>query len=1129
MTDSKALVIQSGVTRQIPDSDNLVFDGFAPSSGTDVTLTSGSGLASAGGAGSFDWSGASGTFKTSTGTTTVAGVTTFTAAGTALTVDNNATVSGNMTVAGNLTVNGTTTTTDSETVLIADNHLYLNSGYTADAAQTGGLIVNVDPDATATEAVAAGGFTAGVASTSNPTIEVAATTGFAAGDFVQVSGSTSNDGLYEVQGLLTTPNRLDIRGIGLNAEVHTLISQNQLTTEAGAGQVDKVKISVMRTKSDGVWETGTGATTTDLTNSFADVATSTGQTLQAAYDAGQTITTDATGGTLTINGDQQLALGGTLTMDYGSSGAVTATGNPTWDFGTGQADFGGNLDANAGLDVTGGNFTHASGGTGNVDVAWDFSGGVTNSAGELLVSGGNMQLNDSIVMSWGTGDDQTMSSDGTDWTMDNTVATGSTIFKLGTDTSATDFQVQNNSGVAKLTVDGAGNLSHTGGTVTMRVTDNTTNAVLIQEGANAYLDMNTTNGSEEITLHQHTKIIDDKSLRFGTNTDWTVTYDEATDDALEILGTASAAKVAGTTFTIAGSAGGIAADSAAAGAGGDLTWTAGAGGAGTATASEVGGAGGNVTLAAGAGGAGSGAIADGSGGNLTLQAGAAGGGGAATGVHGKIVIEDASMFELPAMTTAARDAFSAVNGMIIYNSTTAQFEGYDNAWSALGSGGSVAGTDNLSFTINQDGGTTNENAALVLESGDGTSEFQGFWTLDADQDPPILEYSVTDDGAADTPQVAIGAGGETADLDATLFFNSGTGGAAQQASILFDGTNDDLEIGSGATAVSAVVNLDAEAGLDVSGGALTVANQAITQTTGGQVTFAGNVDADAGLDVSGAALTIANQAITQTTGGQVTFAGNVDADAGLDVTGALTQTGGTVSMAVTDNSASALLLEDGAGDDYLLLATTTGSEKMSLGNAATNPDYEFLGSGLVDLANGTADVPAGTSLSLGGVACTAGVTAANLNTLTDGSNADSLHTHAAINAGFSATSGEILSAGMLVTMDNDGGNARGFKADSTASNDRQNIVGVADSAVADETAFKVIQMGEVSVADALWDSVPAVGDVGKEVYSSVTTAGEWTLTAPATSGQTVTRCGWVSVGGTGAVKVAVNIGTSVLL
>jgi hypothetical protein len=68
---------------------------------------------------------------------------------------------------------------------------------------------------------------------------------------------------------------------------------------------------------------------------------------------------------------------------------------------------------------------------------------------------------------------------------------------------------------------------------------------------------------------------------------------------------------------------------------------------------------------------------------------------------------------------------------------------------------------------------------------------------------------------------------------------------------------------------------------------------------------------------------------------------------------------------------------------------------MTFGNGTTNPAYEFVGSGLVDLANGTADIPAGTNLALGGVSCTAGVTAANLNTLTDASDASALHYHGA--------------------------------------------------------------------------------------------------------------------------------------
>jgi len=43
-----------------------------------------------------------------------------------------------------------------------------------------------------------------------------------------------------------------------------------------------------------------------------------------------------------------------------------------------------------------------------------FSGGITNSAGEILVSGGNVQLNDSVALTLGTGDDTSIQFNGTD-------------------------------------------------------------------------------------------------------------------------------------------------------------------------------------------------------------------------------------------------------------------------------------------------------------------------------------------------------------------------------------------------------------------------------------------------------------------------------------------------------------------------------------------------------------------------------------------------------------------------------------------------------------------------------------------------------------------------------------------
>lgn len=160
-------------------------------------------------------------------------------------------------LSGNLTVNGTRTVVSGESTAFADNYLNLNANYVADAAQSVGLVASYDPTATSSP-VAGAGFVAGVASVSNPTVEVVSTTGFAAGDVIRVQGSTSNDSFFEVNGLLATPPRLQVKGIGTVAAGEDW-SSVQFTTEAAAGNVYKVAVTVLRCGTDGVWEVGTGA------------------------------------------------------------------------------------------------------------------------------------------------------------------------------------------------------------------------------------------------------------------------------------------------------------------------------------------------------------------------------------------------------------------------------------------------------------------------------------------------------------------------------------------------------------------------------------------------------------------------------------------------------------------------------------------------------------------------------------------------------------------------------------------------------------------------------------------------------------------------------------------------------
>ena len=199
------------------------------------------------------------------------------------------------TIVGDLSVTGTTFTNQATNVLYDDNHLYLNNAYTTVSAQTGGLVVNYLPTSV-TSAVTTGGFTAAVAATTNPTVKVVASAAFAVNDLIQVSGANTaaNDGLYEV---LSKPDAttLKIRNIGGGeGSQNNDFTQDDFTTDATvAGAVTKVTVSVLRAGTDGVWESGSGATGAI---SFVDLATAGGSTLQTAYVAGNAITmTDAEG------------------------------------------------------------------------------------------------------------------------------------------------------------------------------------------------------------------------------------------------------------------------------------------------------------------------------------------------------------------------------------------------------------------------------------------------------------------------------------------------------------------------------------------------------------------------------------------------------------------------------------------------------------------------------------------------------------------------------------------------------------------------------------------------------------------------------------------------------------------
>lgn len=361
--------------------------------------------------------------------------------------------SGDVTIAGNLIFNGESIAIISEEVHIADNYLDLNYGYTTNSAVGGGLVVNYLPTSTQTSTDGAGVFVAGVASTSNPTVTTAGSGTFAAADLVQISGITGelqgNNGLYEV--LSHSGNTLTIKGIGTSAATVAFV-QNQFAagTDASASVlITKVGVSVLRSGTDGAWEVASGNSTTGW--AYEDLATASATSLQQAYDNGATITTAS-------STDLAFALAS-------------------------------------------GDFTVSGAGSMTVTSAAGFSGGTTFGAGEVLVSGGNMQLSDAIALSFGDGDDLSIQHDATDSIItsatgdllfDNTNATGTTAFIMGTDTSATAFKVQNNSesDIFSVTADGAGVMSGTFN-ATGAVTFGSTLAVTGATGIDGDFDINT--------------------------------------------------------------------------------------------------------------------------------------------------------------------------------------------------------------------------------------------------------------------------------------------------------------------------------------------------------------------------------------------------------------------------------------------------------------------------------------------------------------------------------------------------------------------------------------------------------------------------------------------------------------
>lgn len=650
------------------------------------------------------------------------------------------------------------------------------------------------------------------------------------------------------------------------------------------------------------------------------------------------------------------------------------------------------------------------------------------------------------------------------------------------------------------------------------------------------------NGTETVvgttTFQGDTDIGDDSgdTLTITAVVDSNVTF--AASSARSILISTAADEVAGNALTVTAGIGGASAGSATGGAGGDLSLAASAGGAGDAT--YAGGAGGDVSLNAGAG-------------------GADGGGGA--GADGDVLIGSSNTASISVANAVDNPTFSVLgSGQITLTGNVDMSAGADvtGEVAVLGTSADIkmaersadptnAANTGFVYVKDDDGDTElyymDDGGAVVQITKDGALNasaigvtFQDVYNNDPNggdvtitsnsTDGKIIyagdqDFQFTTSGTLDVNSAADFAGGLTNSAGQLLV----SGGNAQLNDdiVLSFGSDDDATLAW--VSASADLLLDNTAatgstllrlGTDTSATDFQVQNDSasalLTVTGAGQATFAGNVDATNGLDVTTAALTAA--------AGFTLSGGAID----LDPTGAFAldmDAAQAVTVTLAD-MAAALTIQAAGGEDMILIDTDNGNEKISFGNATFNNSVEFLGSGSVDMSNGSISIPSGASVSVGGSALSANFTQANIDeamlffantditaaeaeTLTDGSNADLLHTHAAVAAS------QLVVASQTTTGLADGDFGYVSAANTWTKTDADAIASAIVAGVNEGTAGSMTLPGGIIEA-AKFTTAGGSPTHGAEVYlapgtEEASASGKLTATAPTAAGKVVAVAG----------------------
>lgn len=321
-----------------------------------------------------------------------------------------------------------------------------------------------------------------------------------------------------------------------------------------------------------------------------------------------------------------------------------------------------------------------------------------------------------------------------------------------------------------------------------------------------------------------------------------------------------------------------------------------------------------------------------------------------------------------------------------------------------------------------------------------------------------------------------GTGATAGAVGGTMTESAGTGGAGGTSGVGGAGGSNSLTGGVGGIAGSTTGVAGAGGALTITGGlggAAAAGTGAggvggvltVSSGTGGAGTATGTAGAGAAFSINGGAAG-ADGGAGGASGGNVNILGGAATGAGIN---------GTVNIGTSSTSAIAI----GASG---ITTSLTGTHQVTAGSIINTT-----GTGNINLPNN-----ASARFQIEGVAVTSTVIAVNLTTLTNGSNADALHTHAGLGT-VSATSGEALTAGNLVAIQNVAGTPKVFKADANGAAPLPNAIGITNTtAGAADVAITLSVSGQVDTADAVWDSFPVVADVGKRAYLSGT-SGNWKI------------------------------------